>query len=1117
MTQCAFLLEVVVGELTLTRCHRLPHPPVSPTIRIKVGGGPSLLVPFLAPAFTDPLDRPDAKGGHYIFQRGKSSIFSASSQLLEGGEGGRVRVEVLAWGGGKGGVPGVLGRCDAVMTSHDLTSTRLGLRGKLVLIGEGGDAVGNVTLTLSLRNLGEVVPAVGNWGSGEGRGRSTTSPGHPRTYEESFDILQDASDPSPHTVPYHDLPNSEKIALKIASLQDPCEAFLGEWQPSHQLGEDGGGMAQPLPILYAGQDREGARIWEEKVVRMGVGEAPQTLDDQQPYRNEDEVSDMGENSYTSDDSNTHTPDTQQQHRGKDSTHNTQYGSQGSSNTPDNTSNTQHHKHKRKNKNTHKHTLKRPYHPPSIARPQGWLRSTPPAAISSAPPPRLNRSHLLRLAAVDHQLGKDLRAEVDRRVRERMKGLEADFLEQVEKLTARRRSQGVRERGRGHTTTTGNHRESVGCQTEGATSSPVPSREQSPSSSSSSLSSAHTSHKQASSTTTTTSHKRTNKATHTHTNTNRSASLATPKERRKSRKPDLPKRTETNITASTSSPTETTEAEKPSQAREADTQLLGTPQRATSDLRVPSAARVMLGEMPKNVTYVIGSDGERVYGDGIVLAPEEEGEGRGGGGGGRHEDGSIGRVEKTTAKNCEKGEGRREDSLVEGRERTGGEGRKKQEIKTGERLEDRPGERGERTGGERRERDTKTNTNGRKNSTSSSHSSAKLRTPKSLHGQTLGSDLRAQWAEQDHQLPREPSQDTWGLTYTIRAAEHDHSTASEHQSTPSTHLTTPQTGSDGGGDGGESYTTAAEEVEEEDFEESVADEEVEEEDFEESGAEEEVEEEVVSASSRSAQVCQEIFRGRKADILSGLATSSPPPSIGESLLSPSRSADESEQSHRGQRNLSPVLNLSPSPRPSTSKHKTTPKLAKSDVLNSNPLRNLSPSPRPSTSKHKATPKLAKSDILNSNPLRNLSPSPRPSTAKHKTTPTQTRSNLSPSPRTPAYNQRTTPKPQPKSHLRKQYKENIYTQDSDHEGERPSTSAYAQLSGSSRGARESARGSVGSSISDISARIAALLVAKRMSVPRMNTESVSSYVPSEEHPGTLSSVSDVLMSPSTSFSE
>lgn len=51
-----------------------------------------------------------------------------------------------------------------------------------------------------------------------------------------------------------------------------------------------------------------------------------------------------------------------------------------------------------------------------------------------------------------------------------------------------------------------------------------------------------------------------------------------------------------------------------------------------------------------------------------------------------------------------------------------------------------------------------------------------------------------------------------------------------------------------------------------------------------------------------------------------------------------------------------------------------------------------------------------------------------------------------------------------------------------------------------------GSVGSSISDISARIAALLMPKRVSVAHLNTDSVSSYIPSEVS-NTLSSLSDM----------
>lgn len=175
--------------------------------------------------------------------------------------------------------------------------------------------------------------------------------------------------------------------------------------------------------------------------------------------------------------------------------------------------------------------------------------------------------------------------------------------------------------------------------------------------------------------------------------------------------------------------------------------------------------------------------------------------------------------------------------------------------------------------------------------------------------------------------------------------------------------------------------------------------------------EEVVEEVSSASSVSIEVFREINRGRKADLLSGIA-SSPLQSVGESLLTT----------------------------PTSRTHSRDDKLP-------------ADSPTPASS----APKPAKMQ----------------NTLKHDLNSDMYRTRV------------------------------IHNRG--HDGAINGTSTPPSASAKSSGA----------SISDISARIAALLVARKIEVPRLNTESVSSYVPSDQ-PGTLSSMSDVLLSPSSSLS-
>lgn len=251
-----------MGELSLTP--HLPHPVTSPAVCVQVVGGPPLIIPYFTPAFTTTLGQPQGQARQFTFQRGKSCIFSAPHHPFVASKGASVRVEVLCNGSGGVGVQSALVGChEGRLVPQGESVIHMGLRGTVSLTGRDRETVGTISLSISLKCLGVEVP---------GGDRTThTSPPLPGTYEESFSVLQDAQ------VPYESLPASEKIALKIASLEDPASfqgpvrPTLGEWQDL-QAPRRVGELAQPPPILYMGWNAEGARIWEEKVGLMNQEE-----------------------------------------------------------------------------------------------------------------------------------------------------------------------------------------------------------------------------------------------------------------------------------------------------------------------------------------------------------------------------------------------------------------------------------------------------------------------------------------------------------------------------------------------------------------------------------------------------------------------------------------------------------------------------------------------------------------------------------------------------------------------------------------------------------------------------------------------------------------------------
>ncbi|KAK8389867.1 hypothetical protein O3P69_012801 [Scylla paramamosain] len=221
MLPSTFLLEVVVGELSLSP--HLPHPVTSPTVCVQVRSGPPLVIPYLPPSFSTTFGQPQTQPSEFRFQRGKSCIFSAPRHPFVASEGAKVKVEVVCSASGGVGVQGALVGChEGRLVPQGESTMHMGLRGTLSLQGRDRESVGAISLSISLKCLGVEVPG--------GDTVSHTPLEVPGTYEESFSVLQDAQ------VPYENLPASERIALKIASLQDPASfqgpmrAALGEWQ-----------------------------------------------------------------------------------------------------------------------------------------------------------------------------------------------------------------------------------------------------------------------------------------------------------------------------------------------------------------------------------------------------------------------------------------------------------------------------------------------------------------------------------------------------------------------------------------------------------------------------------------------------------------------------------------------------------------------------------------------------------------------------------------------------------------------------------------------------------------------------------------------------------------------
>ncbi|XP_066983352.1 uncharacterized protein [Macrobrachium rosenbergii] len=495
MAKCSLIVDIIIGELTVLESSAVVHHvknPLCPIVAVQISKGPLLYIPFLTPeSITShlqyissghqflPLEVEESylNGGKFIFHRGKSCLYTVPQESLQKSTSdnqsssfnGRVILSqnvVVIVMNALIYPPAFFGKCTLQLQPHGEIDGHMA--GKVELRNHIGNLVGYMTMSVSLRHLGEdvVLHAVRHNDSADqdllntvvnnfvSVGKENISPARKeKFFNENFksakhtDVMTDenpnqvfgsnayglehsfkCSRPSDSKEMVVQRESSEEIALRIAAL------VRSEASPGEQVNAENTNVVsckksdnchQPGPILYYGHDSESEKIWNEKMTDFGgffevAGNFDSCFNDLEQESNSYSGS---IESYRSETSLQTSPESESKDKGKS---NDKLSSISGSVNESSIKNPE-----RKAENNKCQTLKMP---------KGWLRSTPVASCNmqnKAVYPKLTRTSLLRRAKLDPQLAHQLHAEVRYQVKQKLQSLEKNFKDELTDIKKRR--------------------------------------------------------------------------------------------------------------------------------------------------------------------------------------------------------------------------------------------------------------------------------------------------------------------------------------------------------------------------------------------------------------------------------------------------------------------------------------------------------------------------------------------------------------------------------------------------------------------------------------------------------------------------------------------------------
>lgn len=513
MTSCAYMVDVMVGDLSLVDPPSIIHRsknPLCPVIAVQIFHGPLLYIPFLSPESVQahlrdihdghnflPLEIEESylKGGKFVFRKGRSCLFTAPlNSFAKEGDGidSRNDTDVVVGSyvnlvilNGLCFPPSVFGRCKAAIpvSGRENREPKRCLTGKVILSDHLGKSVASLQVSITLRSLGEdialharhfdttngeekqsvpgVVPSrkfsedmtvpdyelssrrlrldrtINLLQERENSKKTPFSHIHDTVLDQSYVINQHFVDQGIGSSKYGSQSHetSEVIAMKIAeferNVQDNSKEFLTAPIVSPRIG---GKLPQPSPLLFTGRDAEAERLWNSKMKEVGgyvldfdndsSESFPTSEGEENILKNEDKTEEIEK-----------LKKIVEKHKDprEIEAKKMNYAKERSQRNLKNTKNAD-------NRKSVKHAQ-------GMKRPTGWLRSTPiaPYRMHSEPPrPKLTRTSLLRRAKLDPELAKQLRAEVDFQVKQKLKILDEAFKEEMSNLRKKKLMRSARQ-------------------------------------------------------------------------------------------------------------------------------------------------------------------------------------------------------------------------------------------------------------------------------------------------------------------------------------------------------------------------------------------------------------------------------------------------------------------------------------------------------------------------------------------------------------------------------------------------------------------------------------------------------------------------------------------------
>ncbi|XP_042873235.1 uncharacterized protein LOC122253891 [Penaeus japonicus] len=441
-------------------------------------------------------------GGKFVFRRGRSCLFTAPQNVsAEVGEGIRVDsqsgAEIVVGGyvnivvlNGLCFPPTVFGRCKAAVpvSGRENGEPKRSLTGKVILNDHLGKSVASLQVSITLRSLGEDIALhAQHFDTGEERQsipgvvpprkfsedltvpdydlssrrlrldktinllqerekiKKTPSYTQGTVMEQSYVINQHFVDPVNGSSNYNSQrsqESSESIAMKIAeferNVQDNFKEFVSAPVVSPRIG---GKLAQPSPLLFTGCDAETERLWNLKMKEVGGYVLDFDNDSSESFSTSEGRENISENEDKTEEIEK-IKKTLEKHKESRDVHVKKMNSakERSQRSVKNLKNSVGSSQFSNNKKSMKHTE-------GMKRPTGWLRSTPiaPYRMHTEPPrPKLTRTSLLRRAKLDPELAKQLRAEVDFQVKQKLKILDEAFKEEMSNLRKKKLMRSVRQ-------------------------------------------------------------------------------------------------------------------------------------------------------------------------------------------------------------------------------------------------------------------------------------------------------------------------------------------------------------------------------------------------------------------------------------------------------------------------------------------------------------------------------------------------------------------------------------------------------------------------------------------------------------------------------------------------